>query len=84
MQESVINVISKRCGMNIIICLAVLFFFLPPARKDLIPSLYSQRPNASKFEQLFSILSNKIILQKLVKFVNVVRSEMLKLCVCVC
>ena len=48
---------------------------LQSAECDLIPSLYSKRPNALKLEQLFSA-SNKIILQRLVKFLNVVRSEM--------
>ena len=49
--------------MNIIIRLTVLPP-TPPARKYLIPSLYSKRPNALIFEQLFST-SNTIILQKL-------------------
>ena len=58
--------------MNIIINLAVLFFL--PQRKDLLASFYSKRPNALKFEQLFSI-SNKRILQKFVTFLNVVRAK---------
>ena len=49
--------------------------FFPPAKKDLIPSSYSKRPNALKFEQLFSTsTSNKRILQNFVKFFNIVRS----------